>query len=268
MKESYDGLVISGGGLYGIAYLGIIKKMEEAKKIQNIKEYAGTSIGSILCIFLSLGKSSDEILEILKNNTIIDKKQINIKDCWFKMGIDDCQLLVEIIKKELDQITKKTNITFNELYIKTNKKVTITGVELQNQDVIYFNHEMTPNMNVIDAIRISCSIPFIFTPYKLDSKLYVDGGLLNNVPINVINQKSILILKTNSKKEIREINNLFELLLIIINICKQKLDCIVIDDETMDMVSIRYKNDVPFFTYEYKKYIDILFEYGYNYLKM
>ena len=65
-------------------------------------------------------------------------------------------------------------------------------------ETVYFNHINTPDCQVVDAILMSISIPFLFTPFKYENKLYLDGGLTNNYPIdyfkdNIDNTLGILV---------------------------------------------------------------------------
>ena len=86
---------------------------------------------------------------------------------------------------------KKINskITFKELYEKFNKKIIITGVCLNDISLHYFSCDNTPNMEVLKAITISISIPIIFKPFVYNDKLWIDGGVMNNYPIDLFNDK-------------------------------------------------------------------------------
>jgi predicted acylesterase/phospholipase RssA len=85
-------------------------------------------------------------------------------------------------------LTKKKNIsrkiTFKKLYNKFKKDLIITGVSVNETKLYYFNHINNPDMEIITAIKISCSIPFIFKPVEYDNKVWIDGGCFNNYPID------------------------------------------------------------------------------------
>ena len=76
----------------------------------------------------------------------------------------------EVVKKILTTFIKSKNlsvdITFKELYELTRKLLIITGTNLTKKQGEYFSFLTTPDMKLIDAIRISTSIPFYFTPYS------------------------------------------------------------------------------------------------------
>ena len=86
---------------------------------------------------------------------------------------------------------------------------------------IYYSYETFPDMKIIDALRISFSIPFIFEPIKMNNKIYVDVGLTNNYAIDLFkhdleNTLGIIVTDTISK-EINNIEDFFLLLQIILN---------------------------------------------------
>jgi NTE family protein len=71
--------------------------------------------------------------------------------------------------------------------MKTNKTFTVTGTSLNTQNTYYFNHHTYPNIPVLDAVKISITIPLFFKSNKiiLDNTEHtmVDGGVLNNFPL-------------------------------------------------------------------------------------
>lgn len=73
-----------------------------------------------------------------------------------------------------------------ELYEETGIKLNIgVSAVIQNEFQI-FNYENKPDLSIWLAVRMSCTIPFIFSPIVIDNDIYVDGGLLNNNPINYV----------------------------------------------------------------------------------
>lgn len=204
-------LIISGGSMRGFTFLGAIKYLEEQDIIQNIETFTGTSIGACLSLCLSLKFTSKELIDIFTNLDIEKHRDItvdNILNFFEDYGLDDGDRIVNIFKiiveKKIKLLQKEItddfneNITFQKLFNITQNKLTIIGCCLNNMETIFYNHELTPNMNVLDAIRITFSIPFIFKPVLIDGKYYVDGGITNNYPIELFDSKeSIGIVSVN-----------------------------------------------------------------------
>jgi len=177
-------LVISGGGINGIAILGGINELFKYNKRDNIKEILCVSVGSIIGLLIVLGYNSDELKNIfieIKLNDFMDYKVKRFIDNW---GFDDGIMNKKLLKAMLINKKYNPNITFIDLYNKTNIELIITGTNLTKGITEYFNYKTYPHMEVIDAIRISCSYPVIYTPVKYNNCLYVDGGVLEPYPID------------------------------------------------------------------------------------
>lgn len=177
-------LVISGAGINGIGFLGIIKYLNEFQLLDNICHYIGTSAGSIISFLLSIGYSYQELYEFSLHfnfNKVVN--DINLNNFLDNFGFENIGKLYYILKRLCEEKGLNENITFKEHFDKTNIKLTITGSCLNESKVHYFNYETFPDMKILTAIKISCCIPIIFMPIKFNNKLWLDGGLLNNYPI-------------------------------------------------------------------------------------
>jgi predicted acylesterase/phospholipase RssA len=80
------------------------------------------------------------------------------------------------------------NITFKQLYIKTNKILIIAGSCLNKQTTHYYHHISNPNMQVVKALEITSCIPLIFEPIKWKNDILVDGGLSESFPIYILDK--------------------------------------------------------------------------------
>lgn len=183
----YTNLVISGGGVRGVAFIGCIKALEDFDQLRHMNSFIGSSVGSIIALMLTCGYSSNEMLEFV-NEIILDDNlmKIDLKN-MFKLlstyGIDDGNNLMKLIENILLNKNIDENINFVDIVKRTGKNIIITGSNLSKQKYEYFSVDTTPNMLVKEAIRISSTFPIVFTPYILNDEYYVDAGLYNNFPI-------------------------------------------------------------------------------------
>jgi predicted acylesterase/phospholipase RssA len=179
-------LIISGGGMKGYCALGAVAKLKELEIIDEPDVYCGTSIGSSVCFLLSIGYSSEDIFSILYDidSEMLMKYNIDsiFNDSHF--GIANLDAFISVITILIKKKNISRKITFKKLFDKFKKELIITGVSVNDAKLYYFNHINTPNMEIITAIRISCSIPFIFKPVEYDNKIWIDGGCFNNYPID------------------------------------------------------------------------------------
>ena len=179
-------LVLSGGGIRGILHLGSLKTLEEKNIFKNIKNFGGSSAGSMISLLLSIGYTYNDIMIIfLKINT---DKFYDITDIFEFLniyGLLNLNPFEKFLRLLLENKFKKKNITFSELYNLTQKTLHINSININSNEEIIFNHINTPNIDVIDACLASCSLPFIFPPKLIDNNYYIDAFAVNNCPCNI-----------------------------------------------------------------------------------
>lgn len=179
-------LIISGGGMKGYCALGSIAKLKELEIIDEPDVYCGTSVGSSLCFLLSIGYSCEDIFTILHDidSDMLIKYNIDTIFNDSHLGIASLDAFMSVITILVKKKKISRKITFKKLFNKFKKDLIITGVSVNDAKLHYFNHINTPDMEIITAIKISCSIPFIFKPVEYDNKVWIDGGCFNNYPID------------------------------------------------------------------------------------
>lgn len=191
----YDTLCFSGGGISGILFIGALDELQKYNflNIKNIKNYYGTSIGSIISFILSLGYTIKEIIEFIKEFDF-KKLEPNVEcDTFFyEYGINSGTRIISLLQTLLKEKLNKTNITFKELYELTKNKLGIVATNFTKNKEVLFSFENTPDFSVLLAIRMSIAIPLIFTPVKYENEFYVDGCITNNFPIKYCNENTTL----------------------------------------------------------------------------
>lgn len=183
MSSSGDGIVLSGGGVYGAMLLGAIHaKLEDKLSNGEVKLFAGTSSGAIIATLLSVGYSCDEILEEIKRKLpIIQTDSIKLSNLFERFGLftNENMLLfiTEMLKAKMDN-----GLTFIELYERFHVHLIITGTNLTRQKAVYFQKNDYPNMSVIDALEITCCIPLVFPFILYEDEIHIDGMMVDNFP--------------------------------------------------------------------------------------
>ena len=152
--------------------IGVLKRLES--KLVDVKEISGSSAGSILALFLALGMSVDEILNISLTINIPEFVKIRIGSFFNKFGFVD----LEPIHDKFVEICG-CDPTFEEL----DMKIYISAYCLNSATTEYFSRDTHPKMKVIDAVWMSMAIPLIFSCGKYQGKSYVDGGTQEVYPI-------------------------------------------------------------------------------------
>lgn len=233
--------ICCGGGVKIYSIIGSLLEIENnfPHFFINLKKYAGSSSGSIIVSLLLLGYTPNEIYNIFYNldtNSIYDSFFPIVYNMYKNYGIFSGN---NLINKISDLFLKKgysKDITFKQLFDKTKKILVITGTCLNTRNTFYFNYETYPNIKVIDAIRISCSIPLFFTSpiININNKEYrfVDGGLLNNFPIYYFDVKTENNILTKNSYEYLTYKNNFSCLKLNNDYLKNTLGILLINNDT------------------------------------
>jgi len=182
-------LILSGGGMAGIIEYGIIKHLMDKKKIdmENIKSIYGTSIGSWLAVCFSL-KYEIDILDdyIIKRpwNKILTTSYENMLEIFSNKGIFDEKIIKESFKPLFEAKDIDINCTMIEFYEKTNIELYFYTTDINSFTVEELSHIKNPELSVVKAVTMSCAIPILFTPIEYNNRIYVDGGFMNNYPLD------------------------------------------------------------------------------------
>lgn len=217
----YDTLILSGGGIKGIIYIGLIKQLEEKDIIKNIKYIYATSIGSLFGLCINIGIESKQLSNLLLNidfKKLIDIKINNLINNDFN-GLDDMNNLSTLIEVLFEYKNINPDITFIDLYKKTNIHFGCIATEFYTFKETFFDYKLTPNISVKQAILASSCIPIFFSRQKINNNYFIDGGFCNNFPIEYANNSNKILgiyLVNNENNNINSdvnINNIVEFIL-------------------------------------------------------
>ena len=195
-------LVIPGGGLNFFVYYGIIKTLQEHNKWQyeNLHSIYATSCGSIIaCLILSKLKWADidtYLLDRPWHKTW--KLDINMLiNSFSSNGLIDIQFLESFFEPILNTCGWNKHITLKELYDITGIKLYLFATRFDDFKPIVLNHNTYPDLPLIYAIYISCTIIPLFKPLEWKNKYFIDGfysGTDNpiNYALKSIDEKELL----------------------------------------------------------------------------
>lgn len=200
-------LVLSGGGIKGIAHIGALQKIHELGYLNNFTKFVGTSIGGLIMALLVIGYLPKEIWDFIQLFEFKKMVSLNILDYATKYGIDDGSKFEFVLCNMITEKNIDPYITLHDLYLLTNKHITFSGVSINDQTVHYISHETFPDIPLITAIRITTCIPIYFIPIKYThnnkTTLYIDGGCMDNYPIHLYDNEldKVLGLYISKQKE-------------------------------------------------------------------
>ena len=158
-------LVLSGGGARGIAHMGVIEELE--RRGYKIASVTGTSMGSLVG-----GIYADGSLDAFKKWMLsLDRRKV--------LSLVDFTISRVGIVKGDRVFNKMKDFIPDSLIEDLNIPYAAVAVDLINNKEVVFREG-----SLYDAIRASISIPSVFTPVKTDGGLLIDGGVMNNIPVN------------------------------------------------------------------------------------
>ena len=156
------GLVLSGGGARGFAHLGLLKLMDELKI--KISAISGVSAGAIFGALYASGKTPDEIIALAKNNSYFGFSNF----LWRKEGLFSFEAIRKALKENIPEDS------FESLKI----PLFVNATDILHNKTLFFS-----TGKLIQRLIASASVPVIFEPVPAEDTKLVDGGLLNNFPI-------------------------------------------------------------------------------------
>lgn len=168
LKEKTIGLVLSGGGLKGMAHIGIIKALNERDIYPDI--ISGVSAGAIVGALYANGTSPLNMLDFFKETPLFKYNFFTINT----PGLFD---------------TEKYYLFFSKYFGKDSfdileKELFITATDLQSGVPKVFS-----SGELIWPLLASAALPPVFNPVTIDGRLYADGGIMNNYPLEPLTNK-------------------------------------------------------------------------------
>jgi NTE family protein len=192
MKYRYKtGLVLSGGGTRGFAHLGVISALFEKGIRPDV--ISGVSAGAIAGAFIAAGKSPEETLKIFNKGWFFSYTKPHIP----VDGLLKFSGLKEVISKEIPY--KKIEDLPVPFYVAVSN--------LNKGEVEYYNKGL-----LYQTVLASSSIPVLFSPIEIKGQFYVDGGLMDNIPVEPIKNdcEKIIVVNISPINPCETFNNLIK----------------------------------------------------------
>ncbi len=173
IKKKTAGITLSGGGVRGIAHLGVLRALEE----YDIRPHylSGTSAGAVVAAFYAAGHSVEEIYQIAADMHFLFRRAIRPT----KSGLLNMSPLEKLFAKYLP------DNSFDAL--KTPLYVTATNIT--RGSISYFSKG-----SLWPALLATTCLPVMFAPVEIDGDIYYDGGVMNNLPVEPIETKCDLLI--------------------------------------------------------------------------
>ncbi len=197
-------LVLSGGAARGFAHVGVIRALEQEKI--PIDLIVGTSVGSLIGAIYASDRNSFELewtAFTLEKDSIFD---YGIFTAFTGMGLAEGKKLEEFVRTKIP--------TVNIENLKIPYAAVATDLNLGKRVVLTTG-------SVVKAVHASSAIPGVFEPVQLQGRLLVDGGVTDNIPIDVAREMGadiVIAVDISENVENHNITNVVDVMIQAINI--------------------------------------------------
>ena len=157
------GLALSGGGARGIAHLGVLAAFDELQL--PVAQLAGVSSGAIASAFYAAGFSPREILRLLMSTNVFRLT----RPAFSRFGLLHLDAVEQLLARHLG-----TALRFEDL----SRPLTLVATDLMAGESVYFS-----TGPLLPPLLASSAVPIVYRPVEYQGRQLVDGGLLNNLPV-------------------------------------------------------------------------------------
>lgn len=201
------GLVLGGGGARGAAHIGVLKELERLRI--PIDAIAGTSMGAIVGGLYATGVNAEELEELVGSldwgSALTDKsarEHLSFRrkqderefPINFELGIRGTELLLPkgvIQGQKLDLLLRELTLRASHITDFDDFPIPFRAIA---SDIVAGEAVVMDSGDLTMAIRASMSVPGVFAPAHVDGRLLVDGGLIGNLPIDVMKAMGVDII--------------------------------------------------------------------------
>lgn len=183
------GLALGGGGARGFAHIPILEAFDEL----GVKPWciAGTSIGAIMGALYAAGHSGRAIAQMIDGLLVAPRKSslkelFRNRDNFRFLDLIDPQFSLK--PKGLIKGEKLLGFLYEQMQVTTFEELEIplktVATDFWRREQVVFD-----SGDLLTAVRASMALPYVFTPVATGGRILVDGGLVNNVPHDLLSPK-------------------------------------------------------------------------------
>lgn len=218
VRKPKTGIALSGGGARGLSHIGVLKELE--KNGIQIDYIAGTSMGSIVGGLYAAGFSADEIKELAVNTdwSRIFSNTPQRSDLFVTQKTDNINHIAEVRIKERRPVIPTGLTTGQRLTQILSEKTLEADYYARGDfdqlpipyravalDLVTGEKKVISEGTLARAMRASMAVPFAFTPVETDTSYLIDGGMVDNLPIDVVRDMGAdLVIAVDVKAPLRK----------------------------------------------------------------
>lgn len=197
-------IVLGGGAVYGIMYIGVLmelcrfSKTKFASWMSKLRGVAGTSAGTVVGIMLAAGMDPWDMRNVLHKSGL-HRVLESFTFTSSSLNMNSSDKVDDVAKDLVISVTGRVDTTFAEFYAKTKREFVIVVTNGKTSMAEFWSYKNKPNIELWRAIRCSTSVPGLFTSPVIDDTTYFDGGVTCNLACHLFPPKLTLSLFVHSK---------------------------------------------------------------------
>lgn len=167
VRKNDTGICLGGGGALGFAHIGALKALEE----NGIFPYhvSGASMGAIIGVMYAAGYSPERIGQIVEEHKLNSLTSIISPETGLKMGLSGHKRIEKLLRQYLP----------HNCFDALKRRFALSVVDVRSAEAVI----VSSGNNLIEYVLASMSIPLAFEPEMIGGRVFVDGGMMNNLPV-------------------------------------------------------------------------------------
>lgn len=175
-KSLPDTLVLSGGGVKGVAMLGAAERLRSAGMLSQVHTVIGTSAGALIGALVATRRDLQEALGVLQGHGYTP--DFDFERLGTEFGLDSGRSIQSLSRSLLGE----PGLTFAGVRQRYGTTLVVCVTNVSKRRAEYLGPCTHPDMPVELAIRMSCSVPLYFSAVRHQGDWYVDGSIVDNFP--------------------------------------------------------------------------------------
>lgn len=204
MKKKID-VVLSGGGVRGLAHVGVLTVLEQEG--YSIRRIAGSSSGALIGALYASCASATKVESFVRSVSFYKLPDFS----WSNQGLVKGKKIQHVVH-DFIKVAR-----FEDLKI----PLVVNATDLRTGEEVVFDKG-----DLLQAVRASIGYPGLLMPHKIGNRLFVDGGLINPVPVSLLSNKGVVVasdVTTNLNTKLKERPNMMDVMRRSISLLQREL---------------------------------------------
>lgn len=176
-KPRPDVLVLSGGGIKGLATMGALDRLRGEGLLDGVRTVVGTSAGALVGALVATKRDLRDALGTICSTKYVPDFDFSRLAAGFGLDSGRC---IESLAGDL--LGDDREVTFGGIRRKYGVELVVCVANVTRRRAEYMGPDTHPDMPVLLAIRMSCSVPIYFAAVQWQDCWYVDGSIVDNFP--------------------------------------------------------------------------------------